>query len=67
MKNILDTIGAYGVSLLAFGTSTLEFAADLNWMAVGAGALLVARLIQDIPPAYIKIKDFIKGNKDDKS
>jgi hypothetical protein len=35
---------------------------DVNWMAVGAGVLLVARLVQDVPKAWETIKFY--RNKD---
>lgn len=46
-------------SYLATG---LGFMSDVNWMAVGAGTLLVARLIQDVPKAYETLKYY--RNKD---
>ena len=57
---------AAGQSYLA---SALGFMQDVNWMAVGAGVLLVARLVQDVPKAieaavhyYRKWKNRDKGN-----
>lgn len=38
-------------SAQSYLASALGFMQDVNWMAVGAGVLLIARLVQDIPPA----------------
>lgn len=46
----------YSDAYLSYFTSGLAgFAAwlgEVNWMAVGAGVLLVARLVKDVPEAY---------------
>ena len=50
--------GAYFVDKLDL---VVQWVGDVNWMAVGAGILLLARLAQDVPKAIISIRKFIKG------
>lgn len=39
---------------------------DIDWMAVGAVILLIARLVKDIPEAYDSVKERIKLYKENK-
>ena len=39
---------------------------DVDWMAVGAVILLIARLLKDIPDAYDSVKERIKLYKESK-
>lgn len=43
--------------------SALCFLQQMPWMSLGAAVLLVARLIQDIPPAVKVIKDWRQNHK----
>ena len=49
-------------ALQSYLATGLGFLSDVNWMAVGAGILLVARLVQDVPKAFETIKYY--RNKD---
>lgn len=55
--SIYDDITGALQSYLAAG---LGFLSDVNWMAVGATVLLIARLIQDVPKAIEEIKRWRK-------
>lgn len=57
MRHIEDFTGA-AQSYLASG---LGFMSDVNWMAVGAGVLLAARLIQDVPKAVETVLYYMRG------
>ena len=39
---------------------------DIDWMAVGAVILLIARLVKDIPEAYDSVKERIMRYKENK-
>lgn len=45
-------------ALQSYLATGLGFLSDVNWMAVGAGILLVSRLIQDVPKAIETIQDY---------
>lgn len=47
-------------ALQSYLASALGFMSEVNWMAVGAGILLIARLIQDVPKAYETIKHYMR-------
>jgi len=49
--NIVEAATGYGVSVIGF-------AQDLNWVAIGSAALLVARLIVDVPKAIEMIRSW---------
>lgn len=42
---------------------------NVPWMSIGAVVLLIARLIQDVPPAYEKLKAWVnrKASQDGES
>lgn len=52
-NNIADACTSYM-------TCGILVSSDINWGAVGAGILLVARLMKDIPDAYDAIRKRIK-------
>jgi len=48
-------------SYLAVGIANAqEITANWDWLAIGAGILLLARLVQDVPKAFIYLKGLFK-------
>lgn len=41
----------------------LGYLSELNWGAIGATILLVARLVKDVPEAYAAIKKYLSQRK----
>jgi hypothetical protein len=58
-------------SAVTYMTSAIGYAcsqvADWNWMQIGAAVLLIARLMQDVPKAYVAIKRMLHKNEKRKS
>lgn len=62
MRILDDATGsAQAYAGVAFG-----WLSDVNWMAVGAAVLLISRLIQDVPKAYLDLKDLYQKYKEKK-
>lgn len=47
--------------ILSYFTALMAIFISLPLMKIGGAVLLIARLIQDIPPAYKTLKDFVYG------
>lgn len=45
---------------LSYLTAMLALVMSLPLMKIGGAALLISRLIVDVPPAYNKLKEFLK-------
>lgn len=53
-------------SIVAYVLAGIAMLTNVNWMAVGGAIILICRLIQDVPPAYNKLKEILKQNGDPK-
>lgn len=68
MRDYTGAAVSYLASFLAYLTSRLEYVldyiGDLNWMQIGAAALLIARLVTDVPQAWEAIQKIRRKRKE---
>lgn len=57
---MLKILHEYFDHALSYLTAGLALFMTLPLMQIGGGILLISRLIVDIPPAYIKLKELFK-------
>lgn len=57
------TLDHVASSCTTYATCGVLLNSDINWGAVGAALLLVARLIKDVPDAIKTIKSYMKKRK----
>lgn len=48
-------------AIISYAAAGVGFCADINWMAIGAGILVLARLCVDVPKAYDSLKERFYG------
>ena len=58
---MLKLLHDYSEHILSYFTAGLALCISLPLMKIGGGILLVARLVVDVPPAYQKAKEIIRG------
>ena len=46
---------------ISYAAAGVGFCADVNWMAIGAGILVLARLCVDVPKAYDSLRERFYG------
>lgn len=63
----MNLIEKFCPACTSYLTALIAFLQDINWMLVGSGVLLMTRLVHDIPPAYIKIRSWLKKKAKRKS
>jgi len=55
LREVIDAAVSYFAAIFAL-------IASLPLMKIGGAILLIARLIVDLPPAYIKIKEWVRAH-----
>lgn len=62
----MKTIHEAADTIMTYVLAGLAMLTNVNWMTVGGIVLLICRLIQDVPPAYNKLKEILSKNGDNK-
>ena len=50
-------------AIISYLAAALSFTMNIDWMSVGAVVLLVARLVVDVPRAYLFLKESCHGDQ----
>lgn len=57
---MIKTLDEYSSSVMSYFASGVGFLQNCDFMAIGAAILLVARLLIDLPKAYISLRRFYR-------
>lgn len=63
MNHLLKLIHDYAEHILSYITAGMALFMALPLMQIGGAVLLIARLIVDLPPAYMRIKEWTNRSK----
>jgi hypothetical protein len=60
INDYLSSLDNTASTIISYFAAFFALVASLPLMQIGGAVLLIARLVVDVPPAYIKIKKYLK-------